>query len=388
MRAFLLVLHGIGVGAQADASDYGDAGACTLLHVAEAAGCLRLPQLERLGLARVREWPGARAGVVVTGAYGRLATRSPGRDSLVSHRELAGLVTARALPVYVDALPAPALDRIAERIGRGWLGNPGPSLVESILRHDAEHRRSGRIIVHAPGASALYFAAHCDVVGPADLLEMCREARTGLKGADAVGRVISVSYDGGTRHDLRFADRHQLALEPEAPTLLDRIAERGRPVLTVGYVDELFAGRGVTDALRTRTTDDALEALADVVRVVREGLIFAGLAVGEQEDESVADAAGLAHALERVDARLGPILDRLRSDDLLLITADHGQDPGVGPGSPTRELVPLLATGPRVRANVDLGIRASLADAGATLAEYFGAARLEAGKSFLREIRA
>src|SRR5258706_4302140 len=387
MRVFLIVLDGVGIGALPDAADYGDAGANTLLHVAEAAGGLALPRLERLGLGRLVALPGVRAVSDPEGARARLAQTSKGKDSTTGHWELAGLVLKRAFPTYPNGFPAALLERWSERTGRGWIGNVAASATEIMERVGAEHQRGGKLIVYTSADSVFQVAAHEQTVPLEELYSACRAARELLAGEHAVGRVIARPFVGAPGEYRRTPNRRDFSLAPPADTLLDRLTRAGRRVVTVGKVDDLFAGRGVSEAIHTRGNAEGEDVLEDLARRGGEGLVFANLVDFDQQYGHRNDPAGFARALEQFDERLGAILGRLRSDELCLVTADHGNDPTTPGTDHTREYAPLLAAGPRVRGG-DLGTRPTFADVGATLAELFGVGPLPAGTSFLREVRA
>jgi phosphopentomutase len=386
MRVFLIVLDGVGIGALPDADEYGDRGANTLLHVAEAAGPLRVPNLERLGLGRLCEGPGLRPVREPAAAYGRLAEQSKGKDSTTGHWELAGLVVGRAFPTYPNGFPTSLLDRWSERVGRGWIGNVASSGTEIIERLGAEHEGTGSFIVYTSADSVFQIAAHERVVPLDQLYSACQAARELLQGDDAVGRVIARPFEGAAGQYRRTANRRDFSLPPPEGTLLDRLRERGQVVITVGKVDDLFAGRGVTDAIHTRNNAEGESALLELAQRSGEGLVFANLVDFDQQYGHRNDPKGFARALETFDGRLGTLLNRLRGDELCIVTADHGNDPTTPGTDHTREYTPLLVAAPRVRP-VDLGTRTTFADVGATLADLFSLGRLPHGTSFLREIR-
>ena len=388
MRAFLIVLDGVGVGALPDAADYGDVGSHTLLHVAEAVGGLDLPRLEALGLGRLLALPGVRAIADPRGAWGRMAERSKGKDSTSGHWEMSGLVLERAFPVYPHGFPLPLLDRWSERIERGWIGNVAASGTTIIERMGAEHQRSGKLIVYTSADSVFQVAAHESTVPVEKLYEACRAARAMLLGEHAVGRVIARPFTGEPGAYRRTERRRDFSLEPPDATLLDRLSERGHPVITVGKVDQLFAGRGVSDAIHTGSNAEGEEVLADLARRRGEGLVFANLVDFDQQYGHRNDPAGFAQALENFDERLGEILSHLRDDEMCLVTADHGNDPTTPSTDHSREYVPLIVAGRRVRAGADLGTRETFADVAATLAELFGVKAPASGTSFLRAVRA
>jgi len=387
VRAFLIVLDGVGMGALPDAASYGDEGSHTLLHVAEAVGRLRLPRLERLGLGRLLGLPGVRAIADPRGARGRLAERSPGKDSTTGHWELAGIILDRAFPTYPNGFPPGLLDAFSERVGRGWIGNVAASGTEIIERLGAEHQRSGRLIVYTSADSVFQIAAHEQTVPLNELYAACRSARELLSGEHAVGRVIARPFVGGPGAYLRTPNRRDFSLQPPTRTLLDHLVEAGHPVTSVGKVDDLFAGRGITEALHTAGNAEGEEQLALLARKSGPGLVFANLVDFDQQYGHRNDPAGFAHALEQFDDRLEEILAHLRSDDLCFLTADHGNDPTTPSTDHSREYTPLLVAGPHVRPGVDLGTRETFADVGATIAQAFGIGPLPAGTSFLGEIR-
>jgi phosphopentomutase len=386
VRVFLIVLDGVGVGELPDAADYGDAGSHTLLHVAEAAGGLSLPVLESLGLGRLCDLPGVRALQSPRGARGRMAERSKGKDSTTGHWEMAGLVLDRAFPTYPDGFPRNLLDRFAERCGRGWMANVVGSGTDVIARFGEEHQRSGNLIVYTSADSVFQIAAH-EVTVPLDrLYAACRVARELLQGEHGVGRVIARPFVGEPGGYTRTANRRDFSLEPHEATLLDRLLDGGHTVLTVGKVDDLFAGRGVSEALHTKSNSEGEEILASLARTPGSGLVFANLVDFDQAYGHRNDPAGFARALEQFDARLEEIVGHLRSDEMCIVTADHGNDPTTPSTDHSREHVPILLAGDRVAAGTDIGTRSTFADLGQTLADNFGVGRLANGTSFLRDI--
>jgi phosphopentomutase len=321
------------------------------------------------------------------GARGRLTPLSKGKDSTTGHWELAGLVVETAFPTYPHGFPAGLLDRWSPRVGRGWMMNGVGSGTDIIARWGEEHRRTGRFIVYTSADSVFQVAAHEQTVPLEELYEACRAARELLVGEHAVGRVIARPFVGEPGSYRRTPNRRDFSLAPFAPTLLDRLVEKGEPVISVGKVEDLFAGRGVTESLHTKSNAEGEEVLAGLVRRSGRGLVFANLVDFDQQYGHRNDPVGFARALEEFDERFEELLAHLRSDEMCLITADHGNDPTDASTDHSREYTPLLVAGPRVRAGVDLGTRESFADVGATLAEAFGLAPLPAGRSFLQEVR-
>lgn len=387
MRVFLIVLDGVGMGELPDAADYGDVGSHTLLHVAIAANGLRVPHLERLGLGRLVPMPGVRAISDPKGAFGRMASRSKGKDSTTGHWELAGLVLDRAFPTYREGFPERLLDQWSEGVGRGWMANVVGSGTDVIARYGEEHQRTGRFIVYTSADSVFQVAAHEQTIQLEELYQACRDARELLQGEHGVGRVIARPFTGERGAFRRTANRRDFSLEPPSPTVLDRLVESGETVLTVGKVDDLFAGRGVTEAFHTTNNAEGESMLAGLVRNPGHGLVFANLVDFDQQYGHRNDPIGFARALEAFDERIEEVVAHLRSDEMCLITADHGNDPTTPGTDHSREYAPLLVSGPRVRAGLDLRTRDTFADVAATLAEAFGVMRPEHGTSFLREIR-
>jgi phosphopentomutase len=387
MRVFLVVLDGCGIGEMPDAGDYGDRGSDTLRHVAEHAGGLALPNLESLGLGNLVALPGVRALADPRGARARLTERSAGKDSTTGHWEMMGLVLERAFPTYPDGFPLGLLERWCEKVGRGWLGNVPASGTEIIQRLGEEHQRTGRYIVYTSADSVFQVAAHETTVPLEELYAACRTARGMLAGPHAVGRVIARPFAGAPGAYKRTSNRRDFSLEPFEPSVMDRLIERGHRVITVGKVDDLFAGRGVSDAIHTRTNAEGEAVLLDLARKPGEGLVFANLVDFDTQYGHRNDPAGFANALVAFDDHLGELLARLRDDEMVWVTADHGNDPTTPSTDHSREYTPLLAAGPRVRRGADLGTRSTFADLGATLAELFAVPAPRYGTSFLKGLR-
>ena len=388
MRVFVIVLDGVGMGALPDADRYGDAGANTLLHVAEHAGRLSLPMLETFGLGNLLAMPGVRPTLAPRGARARLTEKSAGKDSTTGHWEMMGIALEHPFPTYPDGFPAPLLDRWSERVQRGWIGNVAASGTEIIARLGRHHQATVRFIVYTSADSVFQVAAHEQTVPIEQLYSACRAARDLLIGPHAVGRVIARPFEGAPGEYRRTSRRRDFSLAPPAPTVLDRMVEAGRRVVTVGKVDDLFAGRGVTDAIHTTSNEEGETVLLDLVKRSGEGLVFANLVDFDTQYGHRNDPAGFAVALEKFDLTFGRIVDRLRGDEMVWVTADHGNDPTTPGTDHTREYTPLLVAGPRVRDGVDLGTRTSFADLGATLAELFSVSAPRAGTSFLSELKA
>ena len=385
-RAILVILDSVGAGELPDAGSYGDEGSDTLGHLARVVG-LRVPTLRQLGLDRVSRVP-ATGPVEPLGAYGRMAEASPGKDSVTGHWELMGLVLERAFPTFPHGFPPDLIEAFEARIGRGTLGNVAASGTAIIDSLGPAHVASGKPIVYTSADSVFQIAAHEDVI-PVPELYRCCEIAFELAGLGlGVGRVIARPFVGAPGAFTRTANRRDFALTPFAPTLLDRLKEAGHEVFAIGKIEDLFAGRGMTRAVHTISDAHGMDEIEAALSTMESGLIFANLVDFDTLYGHRNDPAGYAANLERFDARLAALLPRLTPGDLLIVTADHGNDPTTPSTDHSREHVPIFAVGAAVRANVDLGVRRTFADLGQTLAELFGVGPLAHGRSFLDEILA
>jgi phosphopentomutase len=385
----LIVLDSVGCGELPDASVYGDQGSNTLGNIARHVR-LRIPHLRSLGLGRLvdlGEGAGARARGRVDrpSAYGRMAESSAGKDSVTGHWEMMGIVLQQPFATFPHGFPPEVIDHFEQRIGRQTLGNVVASGTEIIDRLGAEHMQSGRPIVYTSADSVFQIAAHEDVIPVSELYRIC-EIAFDMVAPLHVGRVIARPFVGSVGAFRRTANRHDYAVTPPGDTLLDLLTRRGIPVVSIGKVRDLFAGRGIDRAIPARSDADGLNHLMEVVHEQGEGLIFINLVDFDAQFGHRNDVDGYAANLERFDERLEDVLSALRDSDLLVITADHGNDPTTPSTDHSREYVPILLTGSRVRAEVDLGTRQTFADLGQTLADNFGVGPLPHGTSFLNEI--
>jgi phosphopentomutase len=383
-RAIIIILDGVGIGEAPDAAEYGDAGSDTLGNVARACGGLRLPGLERFGLGNIRELEGvARRGDAV-GAWGVMRPASAGKDSTAGHWEIAGVHLKRPFPTYPHGFPAELVERFARETGRGVIGNVVGSGTDVINRFAAEHRSSGRWIVYTSADSVFQIAADEDVIPLTELYHGCEVARAILEPPHNVSRVIArpfVLRDGDYN---RTANRRDYSLAPPTETLLDALADAGIPRAGVGKVDDLFAGRSITST-HTISNADGIRGIKNWLSSAESGFLFANLVDFDQLFGHRNDVAGFYDALREFDAALPSITSRLKEEDLLFITADHGNDPTTPSTDHARECVPLLAGGMHVVPR-DLGERDTFSDLGATVAEWFGLSFRGRGKSFLTEL--
>ena len=315
-----------------------------------------------------------------------MSEASPGKDSVTGHWELMGLVLDRPFPVFPDGFPPELMGEFERRITRSTLGNKAASGTAIIDELGSEHMRTGRPIVYTSADSVFQIAAHEDVIPVPELYRMCEIAFELAAIGRGVGRVIARPFVGSPGSFTRTANRRDFALTPFAPTLLDRLKNAGHTVVAIGKIEDLFAGHGITSAIHTKSDDHGMDEIAAAMRASRDGLIFANLVDFDTVYGHRNDAAGYAQNLERFDTRLASLLPLVGSGDLLVITADHGNDPTTPSTDHSREHVPLLMYGPGVAAGADVGLRSTFADLGATLAELFGVGPLDHGSSFLREI--
>ena len=385
-RFFLIVLDGLGCGEADDAAAYGDRGSDTLGNVARAVGGLHLPVLESLGLGCIRPLAGVAQVGAPRGAYGLMRPASAGKDSTTGHWEICGLTVARPFPTYPRGFPPELLVEFSRRTGRGVIGNKAASGTAIIAELGERHVATGDWIVYTSADSVFQVAAHEGTIPLAELYAACEEARAMLTGPHAVSRVIARPFVGTPGAFQRTANRRDYSLDPVGPTLLDYLAERGIPRVGIGKVDDLFAGRNITST-HTPTNGDAYRLLRDALQRVDSGFVFANVIEFDQTWGHRNDVAGFHRGLLELDGELGPLLALLRGDDLLALTADHGNDPTTASTDHARENVPLLICGPGVRPG-PVGARATFADLGQTAAEFFGVGPLAQGTSFLREVRA
>ena len=382
----LVVLDSVGIGEAPDAADFGDEGSATLPHIAEEVGGLDLANLARLGLGRVVEVAGVDATPEPAGAFGSMVERSPGKDTTTGHWEIAGVVLDKPFPLFPHGFPPEVIERFERRIGRKTLGNCAASGTEIIDQLGEQHLATGRPIVYTSGDSVFQVAAHVDVIPLETLYEMCRVARSQLVGEHEVGRVIARPFTGSPGGFTRTPDRHDFSVLPPRPTVLDAIVGAGLEVRGVGKIADIFGGRGVTSSRPTRSNDEGATAVIDELGDIARGLVFANLVDFDQAYGHRNDAAGYAAALEAFDGRLPEIIDALGEDDVLIVTADHGNDPTTASTDHSRERVPLLAAGPRVRAGTDVGERETFADCGAAICDLLGVPTDTPGRSFASEI--
>jgi phosphopentomutase len=386
-RVLLIVLDGAGIGAMPDAPEWGDAGADTFGHIL-ASRPVRLPNLQRYGLGNIRPLESVAPLDQLSGSYGRCALRSNGKDTTTGHWEMAGIVLERAFPTYPDGFPPPVIDRfIRETSVPGILGNIPASGTEIIKVLGAEHVKTGKPIVYTSADSVFQIAAHEEVIPLERLYEICEIAREILDGEHKVGRVIARPFLGQPGSFYRTENRHDYAVPPPRENLLPALADEDLDVVCIGKIASIYDSLGVTQDLTAKNNEQSIAQTINALKDSTRGLIFSNLVDFDMLYGHRRDTEGYAKALEHFDARLPEIESAMRADDVMMITADHGNDPTFRGSDHTREYAPLLVYGKNSRPGINLGTRDSLSDIGQTIAENFGV-KLRAGKSFLDRITA
>jgi phosphopentomutase len=383
-RVIWIVLDSVGIGEMPDAAAYGDTGSDTLGNIARQRP-LHLPNLRALGLANIRPFMNLPPVATPQGAFGRCALASPGKDTTTGHWEMAGIHLAKPFPLYPNGFPPEVIQPFEDAIGRRVLGNIPASGTEIIRMLGEEHLRTGCPIVYTSADSVFQIAAHEEVIPLPELYRYCEIARQLLRGRHEVGRVIARPFVGQPGAFTRTANRHDYAVPPPPGMLLDRLAERDVPVTAIGKIADVFLGRGIRQSIKTASNADGMERTLEAAAQVPAGLVFVNLVDFDQQYGHRNDVEGYARALEAVDEWLPRLLNALRETDLLVLTADHGCDPTTPSTDHSREYVPLLVAGARLRAGVALGTRATLADIGQTVAENYGT-KIDNGTSFLSAI--
>lgn len=389
-RITIIVLDGAGIGEMPDAAEWGDAGSDTFGHILESRQ-VRLPNLRRYGLGNVRSLQGVPPLEQTEGSYGRCALRSNGKDTTTGHWEMAGIILQQAFPTYPKGFPPSVIDHFIKETGvPGILGNIPASGTEIIKQLGEEHVRTGKPIVYTSGDSVFQIAAHEQVIPLPKLYEICETARHMLSGEHEVGRVIARPFLGDSGGFYRTENRHDYAVPPPRENLLVTLAEQALDVVCIGKIASIYDSNGVTQDLTAKNNEQSIDQTINALTQNTHGLIFSNLVDFDMLYGHRRDTEGFARALEHFDSRLPEIEAAMRDDDLMIITADHGNDPTFPGSDHTREYAPLLVFGKTggkaARPGINLGDRASLADIGQTVADNFGL-KLKAGESFLTQIQ-
>ncbi len=383
-RAVVIIIDGVGVGELPDADKYGDRGSDTLGNIAKAVGGLQLPTMESLGLGKIKPIAGLSGEIEARGNYGKMAEVSAGKDSTTGHWEIAGLISRKPFPTYPNGFPKEIINEFTRLTGLEVLGNKAASGTEIIKELGEEHLKTGKPIVYTSADSVFQIAAHDDVIPLKKLYEICQIARNMLKGEHAVARVIARPFVGTSAENfVRTKYRKDYSLVPFGKTLHQNLKEAGWPTVGIGKINDLYALSGIQKSVYTKTNQEGMPAILEELKETPRGLIMANLVDFDMLYGHRNNVQGFYQALQEFDRWLPALLENLKEEDILLITADHGNDPTTPSTDHSREYVPLLVYGKRLKSDVNLGIRKTFADLQATLAEYFNVPSTGAGESFL-----
>jgi phosphopentomutase len=385
-KAIMIILDSFGVGELPDAADFGDEGSDTLGHIAEKTD-LKIPNMLSLGIGNIDGVHGVGPVDSPVGCYGKCSERQPGKDTTGGHWEIAGIILKKPFPTFHDGFPDEVVRLFREKTGLDLIGNYASSGTEIIKKLGDEHVRTGRPIVYTSADSVLQIAAHEEVIPLKRLYEICRITREFMQGEYSVGRIIARPFTGTSGAYKRTENRRDYSLKPPAPTVLDRLKEDGLTVAGVGKIEDIFAGQGLTKVNHTTNNAGDIEATIEYMQEDFDGLIFTNLVDFDMLYGHRNDTEGYARALMEFDAALPSIIGNLKPGDMLIITADHGCDPTTKSTDHSREYTPLLIYGPDLKRGVNLGIRSTFADIGATILDFFGLEKWHTGESFLPQLR-
>ncbi|WP_273129150.1 phosphopentomutase [Bacillus weihaiensis] len=387
-RVFLIVLDSVGIGEAPDAEKFNDVGSDTLGHIAEHMGGLKMPNMAKLGLSNIREIKGIPVQEAPLAYYSKMQEASNGKDTMTGHWEIMGLHIEKPFRVFPNGFPPELINELEQKSGRKIIGNKPASGTEILDELGEEHMETGDLIVYTSADSVLQIAAHEDVVPIEELYKICEMARElTLDEKYMVGRVIARPFLGKTGEFVRTPNRHDYALKPFERTVMNELKDSGYDVLSIGKISDIYDGEGITKSLRTKSNMDGMDKLNDTVGMDFTGLSFLNLVDFDALFGHRRDPVGYGKALEEYDERLAEVLDKLKEDDLLIITADHGNDPVHHGTDHTREFVPLLVYSKRLGTGQELPIRDTFADIGATIADNFNVKLPAYGTSFLSELK-
>ncbi len=382
-KFIIVVMDSVGAGEMPDAARFGDEGSDTLGHIIAAYPDISIPNLKRLGLCKLKNLP---CDGDVTGAYGIAAEYFPGKDTTGGHFEISGLIMDKPFPTFPHGFPQDFMQDFEKAVGRGTLANYPASGTEIIRQLGEEHIKTGKLIVYTSADSVFQIAAHEAVVPLSELYEICETARRMLTGDLGVGRVIARPFIGEVGHFERTQNRRDFSFEPPGETILTAVKNAGLEVMGIGKIEDIFAGVGLTMRNHTHSNDAGIKATVDAIKQDFDGLVFTNLVDFDMLYGHRNDVKGYKEALEALDARIPEMLAAMKPDDIIVFTADHGCDPTTASTDHSREYVPILVWGGRVKPGADIGTRGTFADIAATAAEFFGLSNWQAGTSFLHEI--
>ncbi|MBI1910477.1 MAG: phosphopentomutase [Deltaproteobacteria bacterium] len=384
-RVILIVLDSLGVGELPDAADYGDEGSDTLDNLIKAAGGIDIPNLASFGLGLIEGVDNVDKGKSPVGCYGRMKEVSPGKDTATGHWEMSGIILEKPFPTYLQGFPPEIMEKFTRETGYGWLGGMPASGTEIIDRYGEEHLRTKKLIVYTSADSVFQIAAHEELIPIDELYRVCEKTREFLYEYN-IGRVIARPFLGVPGSFRRTDRRKDYAIAPSSETILERLADRGIPVVGIGKIGDIFVHKGLSEEIHTTGDNDGLDKTIEALKSGKSGLIFTNLVDLDTSYGHRNDPVGYAQALSGIDKRLPEITALLGDDDILFITGDHGCDPTTPSTDHSREYVPLLAYGKKIKSGVDLGTRQTFSDLGQTIAEIFGVGKISNGISFLPDI--
>lgn len=386
-RVVLMVMDSVGIGEMPDSPEYGDQGSNTLANISKEIGGLKVPNLAQLGLGNITDIPFVPPAVNPSGNFGKMAEKSKGKDTTNGHWEMMGIILEKAFPTFPEGFPSEFIRDFEEKIDRGVIGNEVASGTEIMQRLGVEHVQTGKPIVYTSADSVFQIAAHEKIIPLDELYRICRIAREMLVGDMQVSRVIARPFVGEAGSFQRTTNRHDFSVEPTGKTLLDLLVESQQKVFAVGKINDIFAGRGISETVPTKGNMDGITKTIDYLHRDEGGLIFTNLVDFDMVYGHRNNVQGYADALSELDARLPEILAAMKDEDMLIISADHGCDPTTSSTDHSREYVPLLVYGKRLKKGIDLGVRSTFADTGATIAEYLGIDSLTHGSSFYSDVK-
>jgi phosphopentomutase len=387
LKVVLIVLDSVGIGEMPDAEKFGDKGSNTLVNTAKSVGGLKMPNMARLGLGKLDDIPGVESVESALGAYGKMLEKSPGKDTTTGHWEFMGIIMNKPFDFFPEGFPPEIIQPFEEETGRKVIGNKPASGTEIIKELGPKQEKTGNLIVYTSADSVFQIAAHEDVIPLEELYKDCEIARRILnKSRYKVARVIARPYIGDHPNYTRTANRHDYSLAPEGKLASEYLVENGIPVYAVGKINDIYLGHGISDYVKTKNNTDGVDKTIDYMKKAEKGLIFTNLVDFDMRYGHRNNPEGYAEALENFDERLPEIMNNLTSDDILIITADHGCDPTTPSTDHSREKVPLLVYGMNILPDVYLGERDTFADLGQTILDLFDVELMENGTSFKKEI--
>ena len=384
-RVFLIVLDSVGIGEMPDADKYGDVGSNTMKACFNNKN-FSMPNMEKMGLFNIDGMDYAKSCETPMASFAKMKEVSNGKDTIIGHWEIAGIESGRPLPTYPNGFPKSVIEEFEQKTGRKTLCNKPYSGTEVIKDFGKESVENGKLIVYTSADSVFQIAAHEDVVSVEELYKYCEIARKMLVGEHAVGRVIARPFKGEYPNYVRTTNRHDFALAPPEKTMLDFIKDSGKSVIAIGKISDIFAGRGVTEKILTKGNEDGINKTLEVMERNFEGLCFVNLVDFDMLYGHRNNVDGYAEALSFFDKKLSEICAKLRPDDVLIITADHGCDPTTASTDHSREYTPMVIFGNNIKQGVNLGVRSGFADTGATVLEYLGVKEKNKGSSFLKDV--